>query len=109
MEPNDFDNLIREKAKEKSNLHAAEMDAAKLRIWEQIEEELPKKRGVIWWRYSIAAAFILLFGIGGILYQQQKSHYSNELNQLRAEISSMQEQENSKETFMALRTACARK
>lgn len=103
MEPNEIDNIIRNKLQESSDLHRPEMDSAKPFVWSAVHNQIVGKQSLTWYHLAAALA-LLLIGFSFVLYQIQTGHrnqidlLSNKVDQLQQNYSSQVNLLQTKET-----------
>ena len=107
MEPSDFDNLIRQKMQEPTDLHQEEMEKAKPFVWYAVQDRVNQKPMLRW--YHLAAAVVLLFaGFSWIVFYLQKGHeqeianLSSEMQQLKTVYANQSSQSQLKDNQVQL-------
>lgn len=93
MEPSRFDQLIREKLKQNTDIYADESSKSKAFVWSSVQHNLTNKTTWKWKFLKMAAVFILVFGSTFFIYNEFKS-YQNDVKKLTQKIESLHEQQN---------------
>ena len=102
MEPFEFDQIIKSKLSQGSELHDQEMQAAKPFVWSAIQSN--KKRGSLTWIHLAAASVVLTLLFSFVLYEVQNAHTS-EMASMADQIGQLQKNYHSQEAMLSSKNA----
>ena len=92
MEEFNFDQLIREKVDQETEIHQKEIDASKPFVWAALQQELSGRKSLRW--YHLAAAVLLITLLFSYLLISVQNNHRNEINTLAGKIDKLQNEYN---------------